>query len=187
VPSPAAHFLAGLTAHIATAPREQIALRRRTAITVAAAMAPDVDFLFKALGLATHQGASHSVGAALIAGAAVGVVALVARWPGAGGLALAATIGWSSHILLDLLNVDTHPPVGLMALWPFSKDYFKSPWPVFLDIGRTLSWRTVRHDILAIAWEMATLGALLLVAWRARGRRRLGAWDGARFREQVGR
>mgnify|MGYP003296406768 CR=1 FL=1 len=62
-----------------------------------------------------------------------------------------------AHLLLDLLNVDTHPPIGLMALWPLSSDYYKFPWPLFLDVGRTLSWSTALHDLVAVAWETALL------------------------------
>ena len=91
----------------------------------------------------------------------------------------------SARLLLDFLNVDTNPPIGLMALWPFSDGYYKSPWSLFLDIGRTLNWTTVRHDTLAMAWEVVVLCPVLVLAWRARARRPSGAWDGARVREQV--
>ncbi len=168
MPSPVAHFLAGLAAHLATAPAEDVGWRRRSVITVAAAIAPDFDLVFKAFGLAVHQGASHSIGAAVIAGAGVCGVAAIARWPRPLALGLAALVGWSSHLLLDLLNLDTHPPIGLMALWPFTFGHYKFPWPIFMDIGRTLDGKTVRHDALALAWEAALLCPLLVVIWRGR-------------------
>jgi hypothetical protein len=55
-----------------------------------------------------------------------------------------------------------------MALWPLEDGYYKFPWPIFMDIGRTLEWKTVRHDALALAWEAALLCPLLVVIWRAR-------------------
>jgi membrane-bound metal-dependent hydrolase YbcI (DUF457 family) len=168
MPSPVAHFLAGVTVHVATAPASDLGWRRRTAITVAAAIAPDLDLLLKPFGLAVHQGASHSIGAAVLAGVAVALLAAVLRWPRAPTLGLAAFLGWSSHVVLDLLNLDTHPPIGLMALWPFTEGYYKVPWPIFMDIGRTLDWKTVRHDALALAWEAVLLCPLLVVTWRAR-------------------
>jgi membrane-bound metal-dependent hydrolase YbcI (DUF457 family) len=168
VPSPAAHFLAGLAVHVGTAPAADIGWRRRSVITVAAALAPDLDFVLKPFALAAHQGASHSVGAALLAGIAVASVARIARWPRPLALGLAAGIGWSSHIVLDLLNRDTSPPIGPLALWPFAAGYYKFPWPIFLDIGRTLDWKTVRHDALALAWEAALLCPLLVALWRGR-------------------
>ena len=172
MPSPVAHFLFGLTTHVATSPGADIGWRRRTVITVAAALAPDLDFVFKAFGLAVHQGASHSVGAALIAGVSVAAVAVFARWPRPGVLGLAAFLGWMSHVLLDLLNLDTHPPIGVLALWPFADGHYKVPWPIFMDIGRTLEWITVRRNTIALAWEMALLSPLLVLAWRLRTRPR---------------
>jgi membrane-bound metal-dependent hydrolase YbcI (DUF457 family) len=168
VPSPLAHFLLGVTTHVATAPAADLGWRRRTAITVASSLAPDLDFLLKPFGLAVHQGASHSIGAAVLAGLAVLLAAAFLRWPRAPALGLAAFLGWSSHVALDLLNLDTHPPIGLMALWPLAEGYYKVPWPIFLDIGRTLDWKTVRHDALALAWEATLLCPLLVIVWRGR-------------------
>ena len=100
-------------------------------------------------------------------------------------LALALTVGlaWCSHLLLDYLNVDTNPPIGLLALWPFSHAYFKAPVPIFMDIGRTLDWTTVRHDAAALAWECAVLVPLLLVTWHYRRRKGPPRWhEGSRAR-----
>jgi membrane-bound metal-dependent hydrolase YbcI (DUF457 family) len=168
LPSPVAHFLAGLATHVGTAPASDIGWRTRTAVTVAAAIAPDLDLALKPLGLAVHQGASHSIGAALIAGVVVAAGAALLGRLRPLALGLAAVLGWSSHIALDLLNLDTHPPIGLMALWPFGNGYYKIPWPIFMDIGRTLDWKTVRHDALALAWEATLLCPLLVVIWRGR-------------------
>ena len=188
MPTPLAHALAGVVVHVATAPRDEIASRRRAAITVGAALAPDLDFAWQLLdGVNHHQTQTHSVGVA------VGVAALITAAAAMAGvrrplaLGLAGLLGWSSHLLLDLMNVDTHPPIGLMVLWPFSSTHFKAPWPLFLDIGRTLNWRTIRHDTVAVAWELAILCPVLVAIWRFRVRRRAGAWNGERFREQVGR
>ena len=97
-----------------------------------------------------------------------------AGWPRAFGLGIAAGAGWGSHLLLDYFGRDTHPPIGIPLLWPFSGGYFKSPWALFLDIGRTLDWHTVRHDALAVTWETLLMLPLLLAAWWWRWRRREG-------------
>jgi membrane-bound metal-dependent hydrolase YbcI (DUF457 family) len=187
VPSPLAHAVAGLVVHVATAPRDRIADRRRALVTVGGALAPDLDFAWKLVdGVNHHQAQGHGLGVGLLLAALVAAVAAGRGSPRPLGLGLAALLGWCSHLLLDLLNVDTSPPIGLMALWPFSRGYYKSPWPVFLDIGRTLNWRTVRHDTLAIAWEMVPLSLVLVAVWRWRARHRPGAWNGARVREQIG-
>jgi len=79
-------------------------------------------------------------------------------------------MAWLSHVLLDYLGADTHPPIGILALWPFESGYHHWPWPLFLDIGRTLEWATLRHDALAVGWEILVLGPLLLASWRLRAR-----------------
>ena len=188
MPSPLAHALGGLIVHIATAPRDEIASRRRALVTVGAALAPDLDFAWRLLdGVNHHQAQGHSLGVGLGVAALVTAAAALSGVRRPWALGLAALLGWSSHLFLDLMNVDTHPPIGLMALWPLSDSHFKSPWPLFLDIGRTLNWRTVRHDVVAVAWELGILCPVLIAAWRVRARRRAGAWNGERFREQVGR
>src|SRR5258708_24063418 len=106
-------------------------------------MAPDLDFGWKLVdGVSHHQAQGHSVGVGVAVAMVVAGVAAAWRAPRPLGLGLAALAGWCSHLLLDVFNIDTSPPIGLMALWPLSTAYFKSPWPVFLDIGRTLNWRT---------------------------------------------
>jgi hypothetical protein len=142
---------------------------------VAAALLPDADLLLKFVdGRNHHQAESHSVGCALLAGALVFLAALLARAPRAGSLGLAALAGWASHVFLDYFGRDTHPPIGLMAWWPLSDGHFKSPVPLFLDIGRTLEWTVVWNNLIAVAWEMAVLCPLLVIAWRLRGREGVG-------------
>jgi LexA-binding, inner membrane-associated putative hydrolase len=129
---------------------------------VGAALAPDLDLLGRFVdGTNHHQGKMHSVGAAVLAAAGVW---LISRWQ----LALATAAGWLSHIFLDYLGRDTSPPIGLMALWPFSSGYYKSPIIVFLDIGRTLDLHTLWHNGLAMAWECLLLLPIFLAVWRVR-------------------
>jgi hypothetical protein len=87
---------------------------------------------------------------------------------------MAVSFAWASHVFLDYLNRDTNPPIGLMALWPLSRAHYKIPWPIFLDIGRTLEWQTFVHNLVAAAWEGALLVPLLLAALRYRSRRLAG-------------
>jgi len=167
MPSPVGHALAGLTVHMLAA-RDPIDLydRRRAALIVGAALAPDVDLLFRFVdGRNHHNHETHSVGCALMAGIAAFLAAKVWRWGRPANLGVGAALAWGSHVLLDYLNRDTMPPIGIMALWPFDDGFYKVPWPLFLDIGRTLSWATVRHDALAAAWEVAVLSPLLLGVW----------------------
>jgi len=171
LPSPVGHGLAGLTVHI-LASRNGCEVRdpRRIALTVAAALAPDLDLLLRFVdGRNHHDYETHSVGFALCAAAAAAVLARVAGWARPVVLGSAAGLAWLSHLVLDYLNVDTSPPIGIMAFWPLSRGFYKFPWPLFLDIGRTLTWATVWHDALAAAWEAAVLTPLVFGAWWLRG------------------
>ena len=175
MPSPIGHAIAGLTIH-ALAARTEGALRdpRRIAWTVGAALAPDLDLLLQFVDGRNHHGRElHSVGAALAAAFLASIAWRLSGQPRAQALGVAVAAAWSSHVVLDYLNVDTNPPIGIMALWPLSALFYKCPWPVFLDIGRTLEWATVRHDALAAAWESVLLLPFLALAWRLRPRARV--------------
>jgi membrane-bound metal-dependent hydrolase YbcI (DUF457 family) len=184
MPSPLGHGLVGLAVHAVTARDVAEAGRlRRAALVAVAAMAPDLDLLFRFVdGRNHHQAETHSIGAAVLAGLATVLVAKLAggRAPLALGLVVAA--GWLTHPLLDYFGNDTHPPIGLMALWPFDRGFYKSPWIVFMDIGRTLDWRTVRHNVVAIAWELLVLTPFLGAAGWVVTRK-----YGPRIRQQVRR
>jgi membrane-bound metal-dependent hydrolase YbcI (DUF457 family) len=156
-----------MTANSGTA----LASRRRAGVAVAAGVAPDLDLLLRFVdGRNHHQAESHSLGCALLAAGLAFIVARWRRWGEPLGLALLAGLAWGSHLLLDYLGRDTHPPIGIMAFWPASDGYFKFPWPIFLDIGRTLEWKTVIHDAVAMSWEAVLLLPLLYFIWRRRSR-----------------
>jgi len=168
LPSPLAHGLVGLSVHLLTA--RDAAERHaagRALVLAGAACAPDLDLLFKLVdGRNHHNNETHSIGAALVAGA---VVLAVARWrarPRAAPFALAVAGAWGSHLLLDWLNRDTHPPIGLMALWPFAGGHYKFAWPLFLDIGRGFDAATLANNLLAVGWELTVLVPLVFLAWR---------------------
>jgi hypothetical protein len=173
MPSPVAHGLAGLSVHLLTARnRVDLTSMPHAVVAVAAAVAPDLDLLLRFIdGRNHHQAESHSIGVTLVVGAVVALVARVAGSRRAVSLGIVAAAGWGSHLLLDYLGRDTHPPIGLPILWPFAGGYFKAPWPLFLDIGRTLNWHTVRHNALAVAWEMVLMLPILLATWWWRQRR----------------
>ena len=48
----------------------------------------------------------------------------------------AVALAWASHILLDWLSNDTRPPLGVMALWPFTREYYKAGIEIFPPVSR---------------------------------------------------
>jgi inner membrane protein len=88
-------------------------------------MAADLDLLVGA-----HSGPTHSIGATCVVGFLTYVVGRRGRF------ALAVSAAYASHILLDWLGSDSAPPIGIMALWPFTREYYESSLHLFYAISR---------------------------------------------------
>jgi inner membrane protein len=191
MPSPIGHAIGGVAAawFAAGRPSPTRSWVGQALILGAIAMLPDVDLLFGA-----HSGPTHSIGAAAIAGLASGLsLSLFARLSRAvepavpGGaksdrqgpdpklFAVAATAAWCSHILLDWLGEDTSAPFGVMALWPFSREYFMSPIPVMPAITRRYwlpgFWM---QNFRALMFELMVLLPIAIAIWIARRRQPRG-------------
>lgn len=132
--------------------------------TVAAAVAPDLDFLW-----GRHNMETHSLGAAIFAGVAVWA------WKRNTPLAIAVTLAWASHVLFDWLGSDTTPPLGVMALWPLSSEYYFSNAFFFEAISRRY-WldNFITHNVWAVTLEILILSPMLAIVMlvRSRARRR---------------
>ena len=158
MPSPIGHALAGLIAgSLVSLPRQDRA--RRIAAYAAAGMAADLDLLVGA-----HSGPSHGVGAALIVGAVTWAILRSAHTHRSAIAACAIALAYASHTLLDWLGTDSSPPIGIMALWPFSNRYFESPWHVFMAISRRY-WLPEfwTFNLLALGRELLILVPLAMV------------------------
>ena len=126
---------------------------------VAAAVAPDLDFAW-----GRHNQETHSIAAAVAAGL------VVLAWKRNARLAAAVTLAWLSHVLFDWLGSDTTPPLGVMALWPFSMEYYVSNAFFFEAISRRY-WldNFYSHNAWAVAREILILGPpLAIVVWLRR-------------------
>jgi membrane-bound metal-dependent hydrolase YbcI (DUF457 family) len=182
VPSPLGHAFTGLAVGWLTAPadcrelpgtrapgapRPLAAVRRwKWPLAFAAAgVAADLDLLF---GL--HSRHTHSLGAAaLVFGASWLALRRFRRRAAAAAFALAAA--YASHVLLDFLATDTTPPLGIMALWPFSSGFYVSPVPLFMGISRRYWTGTAwTQNAVSVAWELLVLVPLAGLAFRARTR-----------------
>lgn len=151
MPSPVGHALGGIAIGWHVSPRQNL----QTAVVLAAvAIAPDLDLVF-----GTHREISHSIGAAV----AAGIVALVATRSPRWGAAVA--LSWASHVLLDWLSNDTRPPIGVMALWPFTRDYYKAAIEIFPPVSRKY-WesRFWIYNLRALVMEVVILGPLFALS-----------------------
>jgi membrane-bound metal-dependent hydrolase YbcI (DUF457 family) len=157
MPSPIGHVLGGAIAGLAVEPAAVF-------VCALAGAAPDVDILW-----GRHNAETHSVSAAVLAGLAV-LAWTRGRRP---RLALAVALAWGSHVLFDWLGSDDVPPIGVMALWPFSSAYYFANAYVFDTIFRQV-WRSGfwSHNAWAVVKELLILGPIAWLFWWVAGRRR---------------
>jgi hypothetical protein len=169
MPSPIGHALGGIALSWGAAPRRNW---NAALVLTAIALAPDLDLL-----VGDHRGISHSIGAAVIAGLVAAAV-----WSSAFAasrlrrdtlrVALCATLAWTSHIILDWLSNDTRPPIGVMALWPMTRDYYKASIEIFPAVSRQCcGTRFWLYNSRAVVVEGLILTPLMLLALRATKRR----------------
>ncbi len=162
MPTPIGHALAGLAIAGASGGSKRPPTSHLAVLAVCAA-APDLDLVLRLVdGQNHHRGASHSFAAAAL----VALATVFLRRAGV-GLPSAALMGaaWSSHVVLDYFGLDTSPPVGEMALWPFSAAFYASPVSVFYDIPRSFSAAAIRHNLVAVAIEMVILAPVAWLCW----------------------
>ena len=179
MPSPIGHALAGLaTAWAAdlvpgnrawrTASASASWFRRAgnglTLTCVGLGAAADLDHLFVA-----HRTVTHSIGAVALVAVAAAVVAGGAQRPIA-RVTLMCAAAYGTHLLLDWLGVDMHPPRGLQVLWPFSREWYISGLDVFRQTARQelLTPPVIRKNLLAMAQEVAILGPVVAALWLIR-------------------
>jgi inner membrane protein len=187
MPSPIGHMLAGMAAGwlIRGAPPSRAGasplgadMVRAAAPFAVLAAAPDLDLLINA-----HSTYTHSLGAALIVGVAALLVTRDRRWLTA--CAAAAAVG--THVLLDWLGSDTTAPIGIMALWPWSNDFYQSSLHVFAAVSRRY-WQPEFYvgNMWTLVRELAILVPVAAVAWwiassrRARARQAAAAHESGR-------
>ncbi len=167
MPSPLGHVLGGIAAgHLVAGRLESEPADRQNpkiswrgiALFGALGAVPDIDLL-----VGMHSRHTHSVAAVAV----VFVVGLLACRTRRRPVLLAAGMAaaYASHILLDWLGNDTTPPIGIMALWPFTDGFYQSDLHWFFAIWRQYGEGFVLHNLTAAAWEVLVLGPVAAGAW----------------------
>jgi len=169
MPTPIGHALAGL-AIAGVSPGVARIPNAHIAVLGFCAVAPDLDLVLRFIdGVNHHRGASHSFTAAALV-AALGFV--LQRMGASLPNPLLMGAAWASHVVLDYLGLDTSPPAGEMALWPFSSAFYVSPISVFYDVPRAWSAAAIAHNLTAVAIELTIMVPVAMICWRARIRAR---------------
>jgi membrane-bound metal-dependent hydrolase YbcI (DUF457 family) len=174
MPSPVGHALGGLIVGLLLAPTPPRHAERRApnasdrqqrqliALCVGAACLPDIDFAW-----GRHNMETHSIVFALLLGA------VAVAWTRSWRVAIACTLAAGTHVLFDWLGSDDFPPLGVMALWPWSSEFYFAEAYVFATISRRY-WLPgfVEHNVLAVLREVALLLPVVGMLWwvRRRGR-----------------
>jgi len=116
MPLPIAHALVGASIITATLPDPSPARNWKTLLIGAAlSVCPDLDYLF---GTTEHRGFTHSIAFALLVSALLFAVTRFAKIR----VAIAYTVAFLSHGLLDYATTKTMP--GVELLWPISHQRF---------------------------------------------------------------
>lgn len=175
MPSPLGHALAGLTIALAVEPADAPVRRWWPGLSDLAwagafvAVLPDIDLVYPPW----HRSVTHSIGATVLI--MIMAAAVTGKVTGRIGWRWVWTLGaaHASHILLDWLGTDRLPPIGIEALWPFSHQYFLSGWNVFPPVERRLlNPAAIGINLWAAIFEVAVLGSMATLTWRAKRRRR---------------
>jgi inner membrane protein len=187
MPSPVGHSLIGLAVSIGfLAPRGRpgeilrgLAARKYPLLLgVVVANAPDIDYLpgiFMGDINRFHHAITHTPGWIALA-AAGGWMIWRALRPAAGWREFLFLLSLlASHLAADWLTLDTRPPIGIMALWPFSAQWFQSPVTLFWDLRKNVWADFIQaHNFLAVLVEAAWCLPLTALAFYAKCRRRAG-------------
>ena len=85
-------------------------------------------------------------------------------------IAIACVAAYASHLLLDWLQADPTPPLGIQALWPVSSRWFLSGWDLLRPTERRHMFEpaTIQRNIIALVQEVVILGPVAVAAWLVR-------------------
>jgi inner membrane protein len=161
--TPVGHLLAGQIAFRAATGTSPAGTLRLGILSAFAAVAADLDFIPGVmLGRPAlyHQGASHSLIAAVVVG---GILAAFHTWRGGPFLRawIAIAIAYASHLLLDMFGPDRRAPYGIPLFWPFDSATYLSPIALLPGVSHAGSTDVVTGDWAARTFRVRNLVAAL--------------------------
>lgn len=181
--TPVGHSLIGLAVGHVGAERSWWRCWPWYAFVVVCANAADLDFV---PGLLVgepnryHHLATHSLTAAIVFGALVGLVAM--RFHGRPlRIGVVGALIYASHLLGDYLTVDQRAPYGIPLFWPFADGFYIAPVTPLSAVqhglpgdgnAAVLTHIFSPHNVATIAVELALLVPLFAVVGWLRWRRR---------------
>jgi len=75
-----------------------------------------------------------------------------------------------SHLAVDLIVIDTLPPIGIRLFFPLSKTFFNLPWFPYLQRGTLKAMASPRNlEVLALEFGLFVLPVLIIfhkLLWR---------------------
>jgi len=111
-----------------------------------------------------HHLWTHSVVFAALAGVLFGTAVQIFARRGGAWAGFLGCLAVLSHILIDWLAADHAAPYGVQALWPFSRNFYLFPAPLFPEVVRNPESRSFvaslfnRANARAVAIELLYLG-----------------------------
>jgi hypothetical protein len=82
----------------------------------------------------------------------------VFAWTRSLRVSVACLLAVGTHVLFDWLGSDDFPPLGVMALWPFTSAFYFADAYVFATISRRYQLPGfAEHNLLAVLREIAIL------------------------------
>jgi inner membrane protein len=171
MPSPIGHALAGLAvawAADAVPPQQDRGGHQglhNAYLCATLAALPDADLLLPI----AHRTVTHSF-AAVAAVALLMIVASRVTGKVTRRVAIACVAAYASHLLLDWLQADPTPPLGIQAFWPASSAWFISGWDLFRPTERRHLFEldTLWRNVAAVVQETVILGSVAAAAWLIR-------------------
>ena len=144
------------------------------AIVLVLAELPDIDFIFGIVAGEPnkyHHQFTHSFLFVLIAAlVAAAIISQIGIMQFSKSFVLFSIAG-ASHVLFDLLALDTSEPYGAQIFWPFWNGYVISPITIFSDVQRSSSASAFLpslfslHNLKTVLVEVVVLGPVWLIVW----------------------